>query len=78
MPTKKQQSKEKAERTPAKAKWEWFPAFGLRCAAFPDVYLTGRTPEEAAIRLASYMADQSAKLHHDYTVVFDNEPFEID
>lgn len=45
---------------------------------FPYVYLTGRTPEEAMIRLAAFASDRGRQLHKDYTVTFVNDPFEIE
>lgn len=78
MPPRKQTKKVQQERTAAVLEVEWRPVYGLFMKDFPYVFLVGKTPEEALTRLNGFKADQGAKLHHDYTVVFVNEPFEID
>lgn len=78
MPPKKTTKAKSQPKETGTLRFEWFPVYGLRSPQFPWAYVTGKTPEEAMQRLAGFVSDQGRKDHKDYTIVFANEPFEID
>jgi hypothetical protein len=71
-------TKKVEERVPATTHAEYFPLYAIRLSAFPWITLSGKTPEEAAIRAANFVSEQGRKTGKDYTILFDNEPFDIE
>lgn len=78
MPTTRKTKTKAQPRGQARLSFEWFPVFGLRSPDFPHAYVTGKTPEEALAHLAGFVSDEGRRTSTDYTVVFANEPFEIE
>lgn len=57
---------------------EWFPAYGIRIKEMPHLVVIGRTEFDALQQLAKLGYYERRDNNTDYTMVFLNEPFEVD